>query len=189
MKFKAVIFDMDGTLTVPTIDFDLIRKELGIPDGDMVNVIASWPEARRDAAWALIQKYESESKIIIKDGVLECLKKFRELGIMLGILTRNSADGVSRVAEKLRFDFDMVLTREHEYVKPDPETVRCFLREWELEPGETLVVGDYIHDIECARNAGARSCFYFNSGSRFYGDESDFTVKNFRELEAVVIGE
>ena len=27
---RLVIFDMDGTLTLPVIDFDLIRKEIGI---------------------------------------------------------------------------------------------------------------------------------------------------------------
>ena len=87
----------------------------------------------------------------------------------------------------ISFEFDMVLTREHEFVKPDPETVRYFLREWSLKPQEALVVGDYIHDIECAKNAGARSCFYFNSGCCDYGAESDFTVRDFRELEALVI--
>ena len=189
MKFKAVIFDMDGTLTVPTLDFKLIRKELGIPEGDLVEVIESWPEPKQLAAWAFIRKHEAESKIIVKDGVRECLEKFRAAGIMLGILTRNSKESVLRVMEKLRFDFDMILTREHEFIKPDPETVRYFLREWALKPEEALVVGDYIHDIECAKNAGARACFYFNPGCSDFTSASDFAVRSFRELEALVIEE
>ena len=30
---KAVLFDMDGTLTVPTFDFPAIRRALGLPPG------------------------------------------------------------------------------------------------------------------------------------------------------------
>lgn len=187
MKFKAVIFDMDGTLTVPTLDFKLIRKELDIPVGDLVEVIESRPETERTAAWDFIRRQEAESAIIVKDGVLECLEKFRSSGILLGILTRNSMESVQRVMEKIRFDFDLILTREHEFVKPDPETVRYFLRAWELKPDETLVVGDYIHDIDCAKNAGARACFYFNPGCSDFTADSDFAVTSFRELEALVL--
>lgn len=189
MKFKAVIFDMDGTLTVPTLDFKLIRNELGIPEGDLVEVIESWPEPRRSDAWNFIRKQEAESKIIVKDGVCECLEKFRATGILLGILTRNSFESVQRVMEKIRFDFDLILTREHEFVKPDPETVRYFLRKWSLAPEDALVVGDYIHDIECANNAGAHSCFYFNPGCSDFTSASDFTVRSFPELETLVIEE
>ena len=29
----AVIFDLDGTLTIPLLDFNRIRQEIGISDG------------------------------------------------------------------------------------------------------------------------------------------------------------
>ena len=31
MQIKAVIFDLDGTITQPFFDFDAIRKEMGFP--------------------------------------------------------------------------------------------------------------------------------------------------------------
>ena len=30
MKIKAVIFDLDGTITKPYLDFDKIRQEMGL---------------------------------------------------------------------------------------------------------------------------------------------------------------
>ena len=30
MSFKAVIFDLDGTITQPYFDFDAIRQEIGL---------------------------------------------------------------------------------------------------------------------------------------------------------------
>ena len=34
MTIKAVIFDLDGTITEPFFDFDAIRKEIGLDDSD-----------------------------------------------------------------------------------------------------------------------------------------------------------
>jgi len=51
MKFKAVIFDMDGTLTVPLLDFGLIRREAGLPPaGDIVSVLNAMPDEKRHKA-------------------------------------------------------------------------------------------------------------------------------------------
>jgi len=33
---EAIIFDMDGTLTVPVLDFDRIRSEIGLPAGPIL---------------------------------------------------------------------------------------------------------------------------------------------------------
>ena len=40
MKIKSVIFDLDGTLTAPVLDFIQIRKEMGLPlkAGDILTV-------------------------------------------------------------------------------------------------------------------------------------------------------
>ena len=38
--FRALIFDMDGTLTEPALDFQEIRREIGVCSGDLVEEIA-----------------------------------------------------------------------------------------------------------------------------------------------------
>ena len=47
-RFDALIFDMDGTLTLPTLDFGAIRREIGIHTGDLTAEIAKLPAEIRD---------------------------------------------------------------------------------------------------------------------------------------------
>ncbi|MDD5598879.1 MAG: hypothetical protein PHV82_13105, partial [Victivallaceae bacterium] len=85
-KFKGLIFDMDGTLTVPLLDFKLIRRELGVGDGgDLAEIINSFPERRRGEAWKLIEKHEFNAirNNCLQPGVEHALKRFAGAGIML----------------------------------------------------------------------------------------------------------
>lgn len=187
-QFKGLIFDMDGTITVPSINFDRVREELGILSGDIVEVIASWPEKKAEEAWAIIERYEEEvlSHTKFQDGAREGLLKFKTHGIRLGLLTRNSGKSADAVLERLNVDFDIVLTREFPFIKPHPEPVLHMLREWKLRPPDVLVTGDYIHDIESGKAAGAYSCFFENSGARSYSEYADYSVKSFSELEKII---
>lgn len=188
MNYKGLIFDMDGTLTVPAIDFISVRRELGILEGDLVPIIEAWEPARRDWAWQLIEKYEDDvrSKTELQLGVHDALAKFRNAGIKLGILTRNSQLGVDAFLEIIDIEFDAILTREHTHIKPAPEPVWHITQSWEMAAGETMVIGDYIHDIECGRAAGAKTCFFANPGMTSYAGQADFTVSSFAELEDLV---
>ena len=188
MNYKGLIFDMDGTLTVPAIDFISVRRELGILEGDLVPIIEAWPAARREWAWQLIERYEDEvrSKTKLQAGVHTALVKFHQAGIKLGILTRNSQLGVDALLEILDIEFDAILTRDHTHIKPAPEPVWEIAKSWNMAAEETLVIGDYIHDIECGNAAGAKTCFFANPGLASYADLADFTVSSFAELEALV---
>ncbi|MCF6176439.1 MAG: HAD family hydrolase [Victivallaceae bacterium] len=188
MNYKGLIFDMDGTLTVPAIDFISVRRELGIIEGDLVPIIEAWPEARRNWAWRLIEQYEDDvrSKTKLQPGVHAALVKFRQADIKLGILTRNSQLGVDALLNILDIEFDAILTREHTHIKPAPEPVWEIVKDWGIASAEVMVIGDYIHDIECGRAAGAKSCFFANPGMTSYADLADFTVSTFAELEALV---
>ncbi len=190
MKYQGLIFDMDGTLTVPAIDFVTIRKELGISSGDdLVPIIESWPEERRRAAWRLIEKHEDEARgrTQLQPGVNAALNKFSRAGLKLAILTRNSRAGVEVLLKMIEADFEVIMTREERYIKPDPRAVLNITEQWQLPVEQTLVIGDYIHDIICARDAGAKSCFFANPGFVSYADAADYTVGSFAELETLVL--
>ncbi len=188
MDIKGIIFDMDGTLTVPTIDFVKIRQELGIPRGiDLIDGIEAMTEDKRLAAWRLIEKNEAEAPVIFQTSAKETLERFKRSGLQLGVLTRNTSKSAEKTLGMLGFDFDTILTREHTHVKPDPETVRYILNEWNLPPEKVVMVGDYIHDIECGNDAGVHTCFYLNpTGDPAYSDSADYTVSSFIELETII---
>lgn len=180
---------MDGTLTVPLLDFNRIQRELGIVEGDIAEVIESWPEPRRTQGWRLIEKYEHEASENnrLQPDALEVLASFAARRIRLGIITRNTMVSVDKLLKtKLTVAFDIILTREFPHMKPSPEPVRHILERWNLMPEECLMVGDYIHDIQAANAAGAFSCYYKNTHGGDYDREADFTVKSFKELQNLV---
>ncbi|MDD5697686.1 MAG: HAD-IA family hydrolase [Victivallaceae bacterium] len=168
MNFKGLIFDLDGTLTVPLIDFRRIRRELEAPEApegpDLAELINSWPEPRRTRAWKVIEKHElyAVENNRFQEGLELALERFAEAGIRLAVITRNTASSTAVLLAKLPVEFDPVLTREFPHLKPAPEPVLHILDCWRMMPPECLMIGDYIHDIQAANAAGARSCYFKN---------------------------
>lgn len=188
-KFKGLIFDMDGTLTVPLIDFKQIRRELGVGDGgDLAEIIQSFPEPRRREAWKVIEKHElyAIENNCLQPGVENALRRFAEAGILLAIITRNTARSTNALLAKLPVKFEPVLTREFPHIKPAPEPVLHILDAWGIEAPECLMIGDYIHDIEAAKAAGAMSCYFKNPGVTHWDEHADFTVSSYPELENLI---
>jgi phosphoglycolate phosphatase-like HAD superfamily hydrolase len=50
------------------------------------------------------------------------------------------------------------------------------------------VVGDYIHDIDCGRRAGARTCFFKTPGSQDFSAQADHAVDSMHALRTLVLG-
>jgi HAD superfamily hydrolase (TIGR01549 family) len=188
-KIKGLIFDMDGTLTVPLIDFQQIRREIDAPAGqDLAELINSWPEPRRTKAWKVIEKYElyAIENNSLQPGAEHALKRFADANIRLAIITRNTNHSTNALLKKLPVKFDPVLTREFPHIKPAPEPVLHILEYWQIKPQECLMIGDYIHDIQAANAAGAISCFFKNPDVTPWGEHADFTVKSFQEFENLI---
>ena len=188
MRFFCVIFDMDGTLTVPAIDFAAVRRDLGMPTGDILLEMAKWSEERRAEAMKVIERYESAvtDATEIQEGCADFLLKLRRRDCKTAILTRNSRKSADAFLEKIGIPFDVVLTREHPHVKPSPKPVLDILDQCRVEPDKTLVVGDYVHDLEAGSTAGAATCFFQNPGATSYAEFADFTVASYKELESLV---
>lgn len=189
-KIKGIIFDMDGTLTVPLLDFRKIRKEIGAPDtGDLAKLIDSWPEPRRQNAWQVIEKHEAYAidNNQLQPGVEEALKSFAAAGIKMAIITRNTEKSTSEMVKRFPVDFDPVLTREFPHIKPAPEPVLHILDAWGIQPQECIMIGDYIHDIESANAAGAYSCYFKNPDVKHWDDEADYTVSTYQEFKDLIL--
>jgi HAD superfamily hydrolase (TIGR01509 family) len=114
------------------------------------------PQPRANAERIL--QYHEEKAVVestLNPGAKETLDALRKKGIRIGILTRNKRSNVRAVADKHGLEFDAVVGREEGPVKPDAFGVLQLCRQFGVEPEQTLVVGDYLFDLLCARAAGA----------------------------------
>ena len=159
MKINAVIFDLDGTLTEPFLDFDTIRRQMGIsPESrDILEVLSTMPSARRQQAQTVLAEHEQAAaeQSTLNDGAARLLETLRKRNIPVGVLTRNTRQNTTYVARKHNLRFDAVICREDGPTKPDGFGVARLCRQFGVAPEHTMVIGDFKHDLEAARNAGA----------------------------------
>lgn len=185
---RGIIFDMDGTLTEPHIDFQALRRELGVMVGDIVDHLKSVDDAERRRLESILHRIEEDAAVnaTLQPGAAELLDVLRARGIKLGLLTRNTRKSVKTVLTKFSLRFDATLTREDGPHKPSPEPVLELAQRWGLQPTEMLVVGDYVYDLRCAHNAGARGVLLVNDKVPEWAHEADYIIHRLDELPGVL---
>jgi len=67
-------------------------------------------------------------------------------------------------------------------VKPSPEAVLILCDKMGVAPVKTYVIGDYIFDIESARNAAAVSVLLLNSKNSMFSEQADLKIANLMEI-------
>ena len=191
MPIKAVIFDLDGTITEPYFDFDAIREEIGLPrdSGPILESMEKMtPQQRRTAEKIL---YYHEQKAVIESKLnadaKETLSTIRSEGIHIGILTRNKRDNAFAIARKHDLEFDAVIGREDGPVKPDAFGVLKLCRKFGVKPEETLLVGDYLFDLQCAKAAGAVAVLLANHHQAGeFVEHADFSIENISGILEII---
>ncbi len=182
MSIKAVIFDLDGTITAPYFDFDAIREEIGVEKnaGPILEIMEKMSPAERLRAEKILLRHEQNAieEATLNPNAKETLHALHNMGISVGILTRNRRDNATAIADKFGLEFDAVVGREDGPVKPDAFGVLNLCRTFGVNPGETLVVGDYLFDLLCARAAGAVAVLLTNH-PKFteFTQYADFTIE------------
>lgn len=158
------VFDMDGTLTVAMHDFARIKRELAIPaQDDILTHLAALPAAEASAkhAWLLAHECELAAASVPAMGAVALVRALQGAGCRLGILTRNvrSLAQVTLQAIGLGdvFAEEDIIGRDEAEPKPSPDGLQYFLRRWQVDPAQVVMVGDYRFDLECGRAAGTRT--------------------------------
>jgi len=191
MPIKAVIFDLDGTITEPYFDFDAIREEIGLPrdSGPILESMEKMtPQQRRRAEKIL---YFHEQKAVIESKLnadaKETLSTIRAEGILIGILTRNKRDNAFAISRKHGLEFDAVVGREDGPVKPDAFGVLKLCRKFGVKPEETLLIGDYLFDLQCAKAAGAVAVLLANHHQAGeFVKHADFSIENISGILEII---
>lgn len=184
-QIACVIFDMDGTLTVSNLDFDAIRNEAGLPEGQpILEYLQSAPEAERQRVNRVLLRHEDRAirSCTLRPGAAAVLDALRQAGLKLALLTRNSRRSVDVLLERFPLRFDCCVTREDAPPKPSPEPIREIARRLGVKPRQVLVVGDYVFDVQAGRAAGARTAFLRTGNYRRLEPEPDAFLTELGEL-------
>jgi len=183
-SIRGVIFDMDGTLTLPVIDFALMRARLGVPEGDILTAIRAWPPDKQAWAFAEVEQLEEEAnrQLKLQPGAEAVMRALDARGIQKAILTRNSEKSVRHLQRFLDTRFSVVITRDFPAVKPDPAPALHICRTWQLDPARVLLVGDYRDDLLCGKRAGTYTCLLLNDRNRPFAELADVTVERLDHL-------
>lgn len=191
MSIKAVIFDLDGTITQPYFDFDAIRKEMGlaIDAGPVWEAMKEMPARKRRHAERILHFHEQKAvtKSKLNAGAKQTLSALVAADIKVGILTRNRQSNALAVAKKHNLKFDAVVGREEGPVKPDAFGVLQICRQFGVRPDQTLLVGDYLFDLLCAKAAGAVAVLLTNHNrADEFAEYADFCVETIEQILQII---
>lgn len=183
----GVIFDLDGTLTRPYIDFDRIRAEIGLPASSkrILEAIEELDAPARARAVVILERHEHEAAHAseLHDGAIEVIQTLRSRGIPVGILTRNSRVSTQIVIDRHGIELDCVHTREDGPVKPAPDAIIAMCQRWETQPACVWMVGDYLFDIQAGRAAGTHTVLMIGDGPPPpFASQADHVIRRLDEL-------
>ena len=156
MAIRGIIFDMDGTLTAPDLEFAKIKQAADIGDVDLLDYLRTATGREYVRIHKLLMRFEAGgvASARLNRGARTVLRYLAQHRFPTALLTRNSRKSVAGVCEKLKFKFDLIITREDGPHKPAPEPIWRIAKHWQMRRAELLMVGDYQWDLLCADNAG-----------------------------------
>ena len=173
MKYKHIVFDIDGTLIdsekailksfQKTLENEGIKRDLsdlkfalGIPGKDALLKL------NIENIDDVLEKWDNNLKlfsdeIILFDGIKSVIKELKSKNIKLGIIT-------SRTRQEYHLDFirfgihsyfDLVIcaddTTNH---KPNKDPMEKYIELSGAKKEETIYIGDSIYDMKCSKGAG-----------------------------------
>lgn len=189
MKRRFWIFDMDGTLTVATHNFDQIREVLGLPPGKpILEQLDAMPAKKAKALHRQLDDVERQhaSAARPQPGAPELLAALTDAGARMGIATRNTAEmaqvTLTACGIETFFARDHVLGRDCAEPKPSAAGLQALMDRWGAQPHETVMVGDYLFDLQAGRQAGCATVAINPAGRFEWPDLADHCVTELCEI-------
>ena len=185
-QVQGVIFDMDGTLVEPLLDFAAIRRQLAIaPQEGILEAIEHMPAPRRDEAHRTLLDMElaAARQATLMPGAVETLTAIRRAGLKTALLTRNAPEAMAVVLERFPgLAFDATVSRGDGPAKPQPDGVLKACRQLGVPAERTVCVGDFLYDLLAARAAGSVSVLLATRQRPPYADQADYVITALNQL-------
>ena len=179
---QALLFDFDGTLVRPSIDFDEMRTRVldvvasfGVGTHPLermhvLELIARVTAELGDGSPAATDLCVRTDQVILEieleaaahtrpyNGVPEMLSELGARGYGVGIVTRNCRAAVEIVLAHHPLYHQILLTRDDvEHVKPDPRHLLSALDVLRIDRTKALMCGDHPMDVLAGQRIGART--------------------------------
>lgn len=174
MKYKHIVFDVDGTLVdteyavlhslqetlrilygkeIPCAELEFA---LGITGIDALKILEIPNISHAIGLWEkILRNYIDTNKIF--EGIAELLENLRKLDYKMGIVTSRTREEFTHEFCRLGIShyFTTIVcaddTQEH---KPNAAPLLKYVQLSEIDYGEVLYIGDSEYDSKCAENAG-----------------------------------
>ena len=194
MQYKAVVFDLDGTLLYTLEDLYLATnhalKAMGLPPRTRDEVRsyvgngyrqlfrlatpAGTPDEVQEQALAIFNEYylaHDEDNTGPYPGIPELLTQLQEDGLALAVVSNKGDAAVNDLMDKCFPNVFSAVAGEREGVqrKPAPDTVLAVMSQLGLNAYEIVYVGDSEVDVATAKNAGC-DCIAVTWGYRSVGE-------------------
>ena len=189
MAIRGIIFDMDGTITAPYLDFAGFKAAAGTGPVDTLDYLRAATGVEYARVHKLLMKFEEDGAVNarLNRGARTLLNYLSRRKIPIALLTRNSRKSVETVCRKLKLKFDVTVAREDGPHKPAPEPIWEIAKRWKLTRRELLLVGDYKWDVLCAKNAGVRSAVLIDAhGLPDWAQQADFVISRLTAVIEIV---
>jgi pyrophosphatase PpaX len=211
MRWRAVLFDRDGTLfdslpvilrsfnyavepfvQKPVLDAEWIAA-FGPAEPEVLAKFAG-EQHKREAFHRFYHYYQEHfSEISLFPGAREMLQRLAETKAKIGLFTGagETSTQFCLSKEKILYLFDVLVTGDQvEHPKPHPEGVWKAMNSIGAKPSETVLVGDSDADMEAGRAAGVTTILARWGTPAFPGNsEPDFAFDSISDLHDFLFSE
>jgi len=209
MDYKALLFDLDGTIldnnTVYESAFREVLKEIGgktlietLPLKASIGIGPNWPilldkyQVKTTKTTAELTKETQEEyllnlgKVTVRPGFLDFVDFARKQGVRLALATSNERETVDICLKRFELEdvFEKITTAEDvENLKPAPDIFFKAAEKLEALPIDCLVVEDGLAGVRGAHAAGMRVAYYVHDGDEVAKNEADVIFTSYLELQ------
>jgi len=180
VQLSTFLFDLDGTL-IDSVELILrsyrhtLRAHRGYepPDelwlkglGTPIRVqLRQWSDDPTEIeamarTYSVYNMAHHDSLVRPYDGIVDAVRRLKEAGKQLGLVTSKVRAGAERGLRVAGLDtaFEVIVGADDvENPKPHPEPVLAAVEQLRTEPARTVFIGDSRHDIESGRAAGVKT--------------------------------
>lgn len=181
---SAFLFDWDGVIADTQLDFTPIRERYyGGRRAMLLEEASALAPDDREALMDDLRSLELEGakNAVPVPGAQELLNRLEAQNIPFAIISRNCTESIVTAAEKIGVKLpEFVWSRDNsEWIKPDPRSLTHAASALGVPIHETVFIGDFIYDLQCARRAGVRSVLV----QRNEPEWSAWTDASYKELK------